>query len=102
MNDTDLKHILEGITNAKRIYRDRAALAILDKPRLISKLIDKIYDIEDPLHIKAACVFELVCLENISLLDPYIHHFLSRMSILKQHQCGFGAFGSCAVNRLIG
>lgn len=79
MNDTDLINILERIKNAKRIYRDKAALAILQQPSLMPKLIDKIFDIEDPLHIKAAWVFELVCLENILLLDPYIHQFISGM-----------------------
>ena len=83
MEDTHLISILNGITNAKRIYRDKAAEDILQNPHLIPKLIDKIYDIEDPLHVKAAWVFELVCLQDITLLNPYIHQFISGMSHLK-------------------
>jgi len=83
MDDKHLISILKGIKNAKRIYRDKAAEDILDNLDLIPKLIDKIYDIEDPLHIKAAWVLELVCLEHIMLLNPYIHQFINRMSTLK-------------------
>ena len=83
MDDKHLISILKGIKNAKRIYRDKAAEDILDDLDLIPKLIDKIYDIEDPLHIKAAWVFELVCLEHIMLLSPYIHQFINGMPTLK-------------------
>lgn len=83
MEDKHLISILNGITNAKRIYRDKAAKDILEQPYLIPKLIGKIYDIEDPLHIKAAWVFELVCLEDMTLLNPYIHDFISGMPFLK-------------------
>lgn len=82
MEDQHLISILNRITNAKRVYRDKAANDILDNPHLIPKLITKIYDIEDPLHIKAAWVFELVCVEDIRLLNPYIHDFISGMSAL--------------------
>jgi len=83
MDDKHLISILKGIKNAKRIYRDKAAEGILDNLDLIPKLIDKIYDIEDPLHIKAAWVLELVCLRHIMLLNPYIHPFINGMSTLK-------------------
>jgi len=83
MDDKHLISILKGIKNAKRIYRDKAAKDILDNLDLILELIDKIYDIEDPLHIKAAWVLELVCLEHIMLLSPYIHQFINGMSTLK-------------------
>ena len=83
MNNKELIDILNGVKNAKRVYRDRAAKAILENTDLIPNLIDKIYDIKDPIHIKAAWVFELVCVENIKLLNPYIHPFISGMSSLK-------------------
>ena len=82
MNNQDLIGILQGVTNAKRIYRDEAAEAILRNIDLIPKLLDKVYDIEDPLHIKAAWVLELVCLENINLLNPYISEFIRGISTL--------------------
>jgi len=82
MDNQELIDILKGITNAKRIYRDKAAEAILQNIHLIPNLIDKVYDVEDPLHIRAAWVLELVCLENINLLNPYISQFISGMSTL--------------------
>jgi hypothetical protein len=55
----------------------------LGHPALISGLVDKVFDTEDPLHIRAAWVLELVCLEDISLLDPYIRVFINGMQDLK-------------------
>ncbi len=79
----DLTNILEGIKNAKRIYRDNAAFHILTNRELLPVLIDKVYDVDDPMHIKAAWVLELVYLEDGSLLDPYIHEFIKGMPRLK-------------------
>ncbi len=79
----DLTSILENVINAKRIYRDTAAAQILRNPELLPELIDKVYDVDDPLHIKAAWVLELVYLQDHSILDPYLHEFISRMPLLK-------------------
>jgi len=67
MDNQELIDILKGITNAKRIYRDKAAEAILQNIHLIPNLIDKVYDVEDPLHIRAAWVLELVSTEQPAL-----------------------------------
>lgn len=83
MDDKHLISILKGIKNAKRIYRDKAAEDILDNLDLVPKLIDKIFDIEDSLHIKAAWTLELICLEHMMLLNPFIHQFINGMSTLK-------------------
>lgn len=83
MEDKDLIDILEGVTNAKRIYRDKAAASILEKPELIPVLIQKVYDIDDSLHIKAAWVLELVCIDNINIIDNFIHQFIDGMSTLR-------------------
>lgn len=83
MEDQDLIHILKGIPNAKRIYRDRAAQSIMESPELILNLIDKIYHTEDPLHVKAAWVFEIICLSDISVLNPFINRFLKDMHIIR-------------------
>lgn len=79
----DLTSILENVINAKRIYRDSAAAHMLRNPELLPELIDKVYDVDDPLHIKAAWVLELVYLKDPSILDPYLHEFISRMPLLK-------------------
>ena len=82
MDNHQLISILEGITNAKRIYRDRAAMAILESPDLFPELIDKMYDVSDPLHVKAAWVLELVCMKDLRLLDNYISKFIQGFPLL--------------------
>ncbi|MEL4454542.1 hypothetical protein [Lutimonas vermicola] len=78
----DLISILNKVINAKRIYRDATAADIVRNPELLPELIAKVYDIDDPLHIKAAWVLELVYLEDGSLLDAYIHEFIRGMPLL--------------------
>jgi len=70
---------LEAIKNAKRIYRDKAASYVLDHPEDISELISLAFDIKSPLHIKAAWVLELVCIENIYLMGPHATEFIKNM-----------------------
>ena len=82
MSNKQLIDILKDLTNAKRVYRDKAAKEILQNTHLIPELIDKVFDIVDPLHIKAAWVLELVCLDHINLLNPSIRKFISGMSSL--------------------
>ena len=70
---------LEAVKNAKRIYRDKAASYVLGHPEDLSELISFVFDIKSPLHIKAAWVLELVCIENISLMGPHATEFLKNM-----------------------
>jgi hypothetical protein len=82
MQDQDLITILNNVTNAKRSLRDKAATEIRDRPELFPPLVRKVFDVHDQLHIKAAWVLELVCLEDISLLDGSIQTFIRGMSML--------------------
>lgn len=79
----DLTSILESVINAKRIYRDKAARKIIDQPQLLPELVDMVFKTNDPQHIKAAWILELICLENITLLNPHIQKFIGRMSQIK-------------------
>ncbi len=79
MKESYIIHQLEAVKNAKRIYRDKAASYVLDHPEDIPELISLVFDIKSPLHIKAAWVLELVCIENILLMGPYATGFLKNM-----------------------
>lgn len=79
MDNKELLNILNIVKNAKRIYRDEAANEILNKPDLLPPLIDKVYDTDDPLHIKAAWILELVALNDILHIDKEIHRFIQGM-----------------------
>jgi len=83
MDETELNKILGLVKNAKRSYRDEAMQAILDMPELLPDLIDKTFDIDDPRHIKAAWVLELVCLHDCTLLNTHINTFIRGMPRLK-------------------
>lgn len=83
MRKMDLDYILAIVKNAKRSYRDAATIAVLERPEILPELIDKTFDIDDPLHIKAAWILELVCLHDCTLLNDYIVTFIQRMSTLK-------------------
>jgi len=79
MKKSQLIQELEAIKNAKRIYRDKAASYVLDHPEDISELINLVFNIKSPLHIKAAWVLELVCIENVSLMGPQATGFLKNI-----------------------
>jgi len=83
MGKMNLNDILTLVKNAKRSYRDAAAEAMLDMPELLPELIEKTFDTDDPLHVKAAWVLELVCIQDCTLLDQHINAFIRGMSRLK-------------------
>jgi hypothetical protein len=80
----NLKGILNSVRNAKRVYRDQGADAILRQPELIPFLIEYLYANDKDLSIKSAWVLELVCLFEIRLLLPFLFEFTSRLNILDQ------------------
>lgn len=80
----NLEDILNSVRNAKRIYRDQGADAILRQPELIPFLIEYLYSSNKDRSIKSAWVLELVCLVEIRLLLPYLLDFTSRLNILDQ------------------
>lgn len=95
MGNQQLISILEGVINAKRIYRDRAASSIVQNSYLFPELINKMYDVSDPLHVKAAWVLELVCLENLVILDNYISKFIEGFPKLRNESALRPASKTC-------
>jgi len=93
----DLNDILAIVKNAKRSYRDEATDAILAQPEILPELIDKTFDIEDPLHIKAAWILELVCIHDCTLLNKYIITFIQGMSKLKHESALRPVSKTCSI-----
>jgi hypothetical protein len=88
MNSDEIHHrnlegILNSVRNAKRVYRDQGAEAILRQPELIPFLIEYLYSSDQKHSIKSAWVLELVCLFEIRLLLPYLSEFTSRLKTLE-------------------
>jgi len=80
----NLEDILKTVRNAKRVYRDQGAEAILRQPELMPFLIEYLYSSDQKHSIKSAWVLELVCLFEIRLLLPYLLEFTSRLNTLEQ------------------
>ncbi|MGI9533223.1 hypothetical protein [Lutimonas sp.] len=78
----NIYEVLAIVKNAKRSYRDQATEIILGNPLLFPDLVEKTFDVDDPLHIKAAWVLELVCIQDCSLLNDYILEFIQGMPTL--------------------
>ena len=79
MAKSDVIQVLEGIKNAKRLYRDKAANDMLDHIELLPDLMNLVFEVTSPLHIKAAWVLELVCLSQVSAVTPYASSFIGQM-----------------------
>ena len=79
MKKSPMVQELEAVKNAKRVYRDKAASYVLNHPEELPELINIVFDTKSPLHIKAAWVLELACIENISLMGPHATDFLKNM-----------------------
>lgn len=80
----NLDDILKTVRNAKRVYRDQGAEAILRQPELLPFLLEYLYSNNETYSIRSAWVLELVCLVEIRLLLPYLSEFTSRLNALQQ------------------
>jgi len=97
MERMELDNILAIVKNAKRSYRDAATKAVLDSPEILPELIDKTFDIDDPLHIKAAWILELVCIHDCTLLNKHITTFIRGMSTLKHESALRPVSKTCSI-----
>lgn len=80
---TELLDVLNSITVAKRLYRDRAADFILRHPESLPDLISILFETENPIHIRAAWTTELVFLRSPSLLIPKLDTIISHLKEIK-------------------
>lgn len=79
-----LEKILDSVRNAKRVYRDQGAEAILREPELLPYLIESLYSSNKAKSVKSAWILELVCLFEIRLLFPYLLEFTTGLNNLEQ------------------
>ncbi len=82
MIKSDLIAELNTIKNAKRIYRDKSAEYVLDHPETFPFLLQEVFNLVSPLSIKAAWILELVCENNIQLLNPHLNYFIENLPII--------------------
>ncbi len=80
---TELLEVLNSITVAKWLYRDRAADFVLRHPETFPDLISILFETEDPIHIRASWTTELVFLRNPALLIPQLDTFIPHIQNIK-------------------
>ena len=93
----NLEDILNSVRNAKRVYRDQGADAILRQPELLPYLIEYLYSDDKTYNIRSAWILELVCLYEIRLLLPYLTAFTSQLKSLEHESAIRPASKICAL-----
>ncbi len=79
----DLILQLEAIPNAKREYRDAAAAFVLKNKETFSYLVPLIFEGNKRINILATWVFELVCLQDLSLIQSHLDYFINSLQTVK-------------------
>lgn len=75
--------------NYKKAYRKNrlgGALWVLEHPETFEELLKYCFEDKTELSHKAAWVLEFVCLENLSLLYPYLDYFFYGLGSVKKDQ----------------
>jgi hypothetical protein len=75
MDKLDLTAQINSMRNAKRIYRDSVANFVIENLETFPFLVELTFGDQKEIAIKSSWVLELVCLQNIDLLTPYIDYF---------------------------
>ena len=83
MNKQFLIEQLNNIENAKRVNRLRVSELVLKNKELLEYLLELTFDVENKLSIKSAWVLELVCIEKLDWLIPYLDYFTKNISGVK-------------------
>lgn len=79
----ELSELLDSVRNARRVYREQAADAILIRPELLPFLVRSVFEIDSERAVKAAWVLELVCLHEVRLLIPFIYEITENLELLE-------------------
>ena len=79
-----VEKLRKELTHVKALKASRVQYAniILTNISLFPKLLDIIFMVNDTTSCKAAWVFELVCLENISILTPFLNRFTKNLNLI--------------------
>ena len=83
MSKTQLITLLNSITVATKANRLRVAHAVMQQKELFPLLVKMTFETNNKVSIKAAWTLELICLENIDWIAPYLNYFTTHLSALK-------------------
>ena len=83
MNREFLITILQNIQNAKREYRNEAALKIIENPDLHIYLIQETFHTEDILSVRASWILEWICThKGLNIILPHLDIFTKNLNKL--------------------
>jgi len=80
-----LAEILEKV-NARKLVRLEAAIWVLNHPKSMPELLYHCFKINDEKSYKASWVLEIVCLEKLELLYPYLDVFFENLHKVDKDQ----------------
>ncbi|HEX8270712.1 MAG TPA: hypothetical protein VF581_12530 [Flavobacterium sp.] len=67
-----------------RSSRDENSQLILANPHLLADLLEVCYELKNPHHHKACLILELIMVEDVKLLEPYLSEFCDMLPLWKQ------------------
>lgn len=68
-----------SVMSALRVNRQSNAELIINNPRLIPKVIDTVFMVDDPTSCRAAWVLEFACGINLKTIYPYLDVYLDHI-----------------------
>ena len=66
--------------NHSREKRLKYANLLIDNPKLITPLLDILFDVNDKISCRAAWVFEFMCGENLNAIIPHLNTFTKQIT----------------------
>ncbi len=84
----DSEYLIDRIKNlnARKIVRAEVADWVLARPETMPILLDYCFKVKDKDSYKATWILELVCLDRLELLYPYLDRFFENLSKVYQDQ----------------
>ena len=83
MTRSELYEELSNI-NATRESRGQMAQMVLNQPAMVQPLLEIVFDVDDPVSVKACWVLEFAFKEELRLLDDYLNIFIEKIPALHQ------------------
>ena len=72
----ELINLIQLMPNARRIHRDKITDFVLKNNQSIEVLLELTFGDNKKLAIRASWILELVCVNDVNLLEPFFNYFV--------------------------
>ena len=79
MMKSELINLIELMPNARRIHRDKVTDFVLRNKQYIKELLELIFGDNKKLAIRASWILELVCVNDVKLLEPFFNYYIENL-----------------------